>query len=455
MKWTLSLLLTFLIIACKSGSEEKAVYELPLTYHAGFGPFGATYGLLAEEYTMDNPGGEGWVPTYRPVKGIPKSWKSVVKSMVWLDGFQLVYQNFHEGKIGKEMYESLQKDWDWEPDTVALSEKPIKCFVYTVRGVDETGKVAVMVDTNNNLDFSDETAFYPEKVFGKDKAMNSDSLRTYRKLWTVQYEHVVNGKVVKDSLPMCVKHAVDYESGMDYWYAFPRYATATLALDGKQHEIAINNMFGRSTFVESTIFDLTSLSKGKRFLFRDGIEKGELLETGSFPGKQKFRNMGINVRTGALVLKSEKADLDEYSLQKGYPFRPFAEKDFKTGKQIALSDFKGKYTLVDFWGTWCKPCVEDLPALRAMYKEADKSRIQFVGIVGLDKGERLNRFLTKNQLEWPQILSDSVNKLVEIYNVQAYPTTVLIGPDGRVVAKDLRGDALRDKLREISAGPAL
>ena len=441
---------TLLISCTERARQTEEIIEIPVEFKVGFGPFAASYGSLSPEHTAANPEAAAWVPTYRPVKGIPKDLKNVTKSMIWLNARQFVYQNFHEGKISREMYEQLQKSWEWVPDELSLSKKPIKSFVYVIRGADKTGAVVVMIDTNNNLDFSDEITFRPAEIVGRESGLNADSLRSYDKPCMVQYEHVINGSIVRDSVPIIVKRAVDYEFPHDYWYTIPLYGQGVLKWQGRDYQIWLSNMFDGPEFHHARVFTDSELNPEKYTGFNKGIEEGEIITVGSAFNRQKFKYWGVKAGSGSLLLQTVSGDSESYSLQKGYPFRPFKAKDFRTGKALALSDFTGKYVFIDFWGTWCGPCVQDLPELRKIYKETDKAHIQFLGIVGKDSQERLTRFLAKNQLEWPQILSDSANRLVETYGIQAYPTTVLIGPDGKVVEKNLRGDALRNKLREIS-----
>ncbi len=83
-----------------------------------------------------------------------------------------------------------------------------------------------------------------------------------------------------------------------------------------------------------------------------------------------------------------------------------------------MGDFKGKYLFIDFWATWCKPCVEQMPELASLYGKVDTDRVAFLGIVGEDRPDRLKKFLQKKPTAWPQIFSDTTNRLVEAYNIK-------------------------------------
>src|SRR5215217_2614997 len=140
-----SICLGILIAGCQNKSDlPEGRIRLPVTPHHGFGPLQPSFSQLHADYTLDNKNGASWVSTYRSVKGIPSDWRSVEKCMIWIDGFQLVYQNFHEGKIGQQMYEELKKSWKWEPQEGVYSKTPIKCFVYVIKGLDAQNKTAIM-----------------------------------------------------------------------------------------------------------------------------------------------------------------------------------------------------------------------------------------------------------------------------------------------------------------------
>lgn len=428
------LLLFCFSIACQDQSEQTGSVDLPLTLVDGYGPFHPGFSALGNEHKNDSEWKKFWGKMTSPVKGIPKNWTNVDKAMVWLNTHQLIYQNFLVGNFTQEQYESLQKSWKWSPDTSQLSEKPIKCYVYTLTGYDETvGKWAVMIDTNNNLDFSDETTIYPKVINHKDPYV-------YQNPKIVHYEIYRKGRVVKATVPIVIK-----TMGSEFLYNFPQHAQATLKRDGKEFALAIISGFTNPDFEKSSLVEISSISEHQRVREDKLVGIGENIVLGGI----KYKNKGVDAYNNVLQLDPVSNKVKEYSLQVGYPFRPFATQEFITKRPIAFADYKGKYVYIDFWGTWCKGCVEDIPSLKKMYQELDKTHFEFIGIVS-DSPNRLSDFIKKEGVKWPQILSDDTNDLIDTYSVTGYPTSVLIDPKGVVIARDLRGEELAAKLKELS-----
>jgi len=116
------------------------------------------------------------------------------------------------------------------------------------------------------------------------------------------------------------------------------------------------------------------------------------------------------------------------------------------GETKKLSDYikEGKYTILDFWASWCGPCRAEMPNMVKIYKEFNTSGIEIIGI-SLDKDETAWKKAIKDMnLTWPQLsdLKFWQSKAAEIYGVQAIPMTVTIGPNGRILKKKLRGEEL-------------
>ena len=113
-----------------------------------------------------------------------------------------------------------------------------------------------------------------------------------------------------------------------------------------------------------------------------------------------------------------------------------AAADFKlksvTGKEFSLQDLKGKFVLLDFWATWCAPCRHDLPPVEKLHQEFHRKGLVVLGVNGGEDLETVNEFLLSSKLSYP-ILLTADNIVTQSYNVNAFPTLVLIDADGKIV----------------------
>ena len=134
-----------------------------------------------------------------------------------------------------------------------------------------------------------------------------------------------------------------------------------------------------------------------------------------------------------------------HGLKAGKPAPDFTVKTLD-GQPLKLADFKGKFLLLDFWATWCGPCVAETPYLKTAW-DAFKNDPRFAMVsLSLDPEVAAPRkFAAKNDIGWTQgFLGDwSKSDVPERFGVEGIPAIFLIGPDGKIVARDLRGEAIK------------
>lgn len=121
------------------------------------------------------------------------------------------------------------------------------------------------------------------------------------------------------------------------------------------------------------------------------------------------------------------------------------------GKTISLKESLGKVTIIDFWASWCGPCRMENPNVVALYKEFNPQGLNIIG-VSLDKdAAKWKEAIAKDGLTWTQVsnLKFWEDPIAKQYNVQSIPATFILDAKGNIVAKDLRGDELRAKVKEL------
>jgi peroxiredoxin len=136
----------------------------------------------------------------------------------------------------------------------------------------------------------------------------------------------------------------------------------------------------------------------------------------------------------------------------GKPVIAFTQNDTQ-GKPVSLDSFKGKYVLIDFWASWCKPCRAENPNLIKAYKQFHDKNFEVVGISLDDKKASWMEAIKADKLPWVHLsdLKGWKNEVAVAYNIKGIPQNFLISPEGIIVAKNIHGEELTKTLEKILA----
>lgn len=122
------------------------------------------------------------------------------------------------------------------------------------------------------------------------------------------------------------------------------------------------------------------------------------------------------------------------------------------GTVVALSSLKGKYVLLDFWASWCGPCRAENPNVVAAYNKYKDKNFTVYGVSLDHNKEKWEQAIKDDGLAWTQVsdLKGWSSEAATIYSIQSIPSNVLIGPDGKVIARNLRGSDLEEMLEKVT-----
>lgn len=217
---------------------------------------------------------------------------------------------------------------------------------------------------------------------------------------------------------------------------------------------------GRKTLVQYGFNPRTKkISVSNGWFGVDGDGDGQIVFDRFSPESAEAREETVIFRVGSAYVSTKRVDMEKNQIiMRSHPAADYKRvevlvgsevPDFNftdfNGKKRKLSEFRGKYVLLDFWALWCPPCRRELPYLKAAYSRFQARGFEILGMNNDDDPSALKDWLKKNNLTWTQATMDSIKELEIRYRIHLFPTSMLIGPDGKVVLLDqseMRGQDL-------------
>jgi len=170
-----------------------------------------------------------------------------------------------------------------------------------------------------------------------------------------------------------------------------------------------------------------------------GIQIVEQLKK-DFPETEQGKNADEIIKG---IKQQEESKKIQRALAEGSKFPDFDEKDL-AGNPLSIAQYKGKVVLVDFWATWCGPCVAELPNVLKAYEAHHSAGFEIIGISLDEQEQKLKDFIKAKNMPWAQYFDGKgwKSKMAGKYGVNSIPATYLLDGEGKIIGKNLRGESL-------------
>lgn len=290
---------------------------------------------------------------------------------------------------------------------------------------DRNGNERLIIDANNNHDFSDDKIFIADTIY-MEKRKPIAQVSNIK----VEYDWAEKNRKVKKYIDVVI---VYNEAIKMYLYSFIHYGTTDFF--GKKLDIISQKDLTYDNFRVYT--DTARLSSG--LSINKYLDHNQIV----------YRIKEVDINNKLLILEKEKFGLSETtSAQTGYKAPLFSEPEWFSKDTISLEKYKGKYVFIDFWAVWCSPCIEELPKLQALYEKVNHNKIAFISVVSKDLPNRIKEVVIMTGLNYPLVEANYENKILSKYRVKQFPTMIFIDPTGAVIKAEFRANELEIMLKQ-------
>lgn len=369
---------------------------------------------------------------------------------VWkfhFDQMQSAYNSFLKSGRRDSNFIRRQEIDKW--NVSKLKTEPYDNSVNVFVGIDKTGRYNIILDQNNNNDFTDDQKY----VYQNHKPPH-DSLNYIESTFPV-----VNIRVnIWEGQKMVERHLLskfilkEYFGSANIKFGNPRADTLLIVAEVQEHFVGrfilhgkplniyvhegflsarLNNLTGIKFYVTSADDKITKPVKDySLYTINDTIPiLNDLYKIQSLDPLGKnltLKYCGVGKGLG---------------IDSGFYAKPIKGEDLSTGQIVNYNDLKGSYLLIDFWGTWCSPCKEILPNLRTLNEKYKNRGLRIVSIAFDENKELVKKEISSENMNWtnfwdPSTSSSPRNTITNLYKVENFPTSILVDPKGKIIFRE-------------------
>lgn len=439
-------------------NPPKTILTFNLQKMPGVGPSGnQSYGIGS----FDPDDKSEAIKGYPKPKNKPNGLTGEVQYYYVLNNFQFHYQNYCAGIYSKAYFLDKVRASKWNlSDTLALSKIPIICGFSVLAGYNKANEAVYIIDGNGNNDFGDDVL---RPLINREFRNSADGAVPI----LTQY---LSGKEIKQekilALPINDNNFNKENTKIELIFTFPEFRYSKFKYQGEPYLICTDGVSMSGTFIyvlpDVPVFDRAAPEKkiglnqfvhigDKDFIFTGYEENGSKISIAvEHPQDFSLTETGTTKKTNSITtyrnnnIFSDQAGFSA-PIIKGYNINPVT----KDMPFVSTAELKGKYIFVDFWSTSCGPCIAEFPYLKEVYLKYDRKKLEIIGVLDERDSSVTARLLKDGNLIWPNIIADSKSTDISGYKINGYPTTYLINPEGVIIAVNLRGEELANKLKTL------
>jgi thiol-disulfide isomerase/thioredoxin len=391
------------------------------------------------------------------MKNVPANLKDMQEYFYIIDLPQFVFQSYVAGLYSKKyMEERLTGNKFDLKDTVRLSRQPLKCYVSAVSGMRDNEAVYI-IDVDNDGDFGND------QLRPALKGTTDEDLKVKGAV-PVTINYLGNDNTIKEDKRLVFMSLPGYGNSTEMNFSFPEFNYMRFVYKGNRYMVTTTN------YSKSAIMVVPDRPYFDRIAKLNSVRIGQFVKIGDdeFTVSNIMNNGSDLVLTGVDVsgFGDEKAVKvipgkgllnktgNKVSRQLGYK-APIAagvniNPNIKLQGIVNTANLKGKYVFIDIWGTFCGPCIAEFPKIKEVYSQFSRQNLEVIGIVDDRQPSTTQQILKQQQLPWPNIQMDAKTSQTAGYkDINSYPTTYLLDPQGKIIDIDLRGEDLMNKLKTL------
>lgn len=371
---------------------------------------------------------------YPKMKNIPDSLSNIKEYLFILNDFQFYYQNYKQGIYSKAFFiqKAINNNKNLK-DTIFLTDQKVKNTIAILAGYTPNNSIVYIVDTNNNDDYSDD----------KPKTLASN---LYKQDDIIEHAVAVNieyfdGTAIKKDKQLITVEKSRSDKNLALMFKFPQFRYGKVQL-GNDSYLIISESLNR----EQSVFLVKDQPYFDRLDKKHEIKPNQYLKIEDnyvqyVPLTQNLSKIKLTISPN-----EQENKIIPTSNQVGMITPNITGVDILNNTEISLDKYRGKYVFLDFWSNTCAPCIKEFPKIKEVYDKFGQNDIEIIGIVDVRGKIDIKKFIIDQNVTWSNIDEKNPKTTNQGYKINSYPTSYLIDPNGKIIATDLRGEDLKNKL---------